>query len=177
MPRKASVAMTRTRKGTMFPRIWFGWGKSTSDLRSLAEAVVVRLDDAAMPYRIFRIATAVSLGLFLVIAGTRVCEVIVSHRDYPTVPLGQVWDDSGAHWIFRWPVLPGTAALPSIWLLSVLVRDVMGTPDRPAAPMFKPCSNLPAGSKDKRKARYQSRRPCYFAKSYPFSRATLQMPR
>jgi hypothetical protein len=80
-----------------------------------------------MAYRIFRIAAAVSLGLFLVIAGTRVCAVIVSHRDYPAVPLGQVWEDSGAHWILRWPILLCTAALPSIWFLSVMVRDAMGT--------------------------------------------------
>jgi hypothetical protein len=94
-----------------------------------------------MPYRIFLGAAIVSLVVFLVIAGTRVFASVVCQRDYPAVPLGQVWEDSGTHWILRWPVLLGTAGLPSIWLLSVLVRDVMGSERDCSSTMPRPpCS-------------------------------------
>jgi hypothetical protein len=79
-----------------------------------------------MAHRVFRDAALVSLALFLMIAGTRVAAFVVFHRDYPAVRLGEVWDNSGTHWIPRWPILVGTAALPSVWLLSVMVRDVRG---------------------------------------------------
>lgn len=68
----------------------------------------------------------VSLAVCLAITGARVYSFVVCHQEYPAVPLGEVWENTGTQSIFRWPILPGTAALPSIWLLSVLTRDVMG---------------------------------------------------